>query len=383
MKFKELLDFIPEETLDFLAAETKVDHQVKKLKGSILFKLILYSMLENKSPSLRVMESYFNSSKFKMLSGLTGVHTKYNSISDRMTTINSDYFKCIFEFLFDNFNKHLKEEKAIQIYDSTMVALSSSLLRWGMKVGSKTNKVQLKFTIGVHGSLPCTVKIFDEQSELCEDNTIPKVILDYKLNKAGVVVFDRGVQKRTTFTKMVEEDIIFVTRIKTSLRYHLVDTHHRPKKKHNGILLEEDLTIYFNNRSTNKPIRTPFRLIKAKIEESKEDIFFITNNFELPATEIADIYKERWKIEVFFKFLKQELNFKHLINRSPNGVNVTLYMTLILAMLIIVYKKLNALDGYKIVKLRIANEVHDSLIRDIVILSGGDPNLIAKYLNDI
>lgn len=382
MKFKELLDFISEDELAFLGAETNVDHQVKKLNGSIIFKLILYSMLENKSPSLRVMESYFNSSKFKLLTGVTDINTKYNSISDRISNINSDFFKGIFEFLFEKFNKHLKEESDLQIYDSTMVALSSSLLDWGMRVGSKTNKVQLKFTVGMHGSLPCTFKIFDKQSELCEDNTIPKVILDYKDNKAGIVVFDRGVQKRTTFTTFSNEDIVFVTRIKTSLNYHLVQKHAILEANQNGILLEEDLTINFNERGKNKPIPTLFRLIKAQILESGEDIFFITNNFELTPNEVADIYKKRWEIEVFFKFLKQELNFKHLMNRSVNGVQVTVYMTLILAMLVIVYKKLNSLSGYKIVKLNIAHELHDSLLREIVVLSGGDPNLISKYLND-
>ncbi len=70
------------------------------------------------------------------------------------------------------------------------------------------------------------------------------------------------------------------------------------------------------------------------------------------------------------KFLKQDLNFKHLMNRSLNGIKVMIYMTLILALQITVYKKENKLTRYKIVKLKIVNELHDSLIREIVINGG-------------
>jgi len=146
MKFNELLAFIPEEQLDFLSIETKVDLQVKKLKGAVMFKLLLYSLLENDKPSLRVMENYFNSSKFKFLANTAGVNTKFNSIGDRLSTINSEYLEKIFNHLFEKYIALLGEKKSLQIYDSTMIGLSSKLVDWAMKSGRKTNKVQLKFT---------------------------------------------------------------------------------------------------------------------------------------------------------------------------------------------------------------------------------------------
>ncbi len=382
MKFSELLAFIPEEELDFLSVETKVDLQVKKLKGIVMFKLLLYSLLESSKPSLRVMENYFNSSKFKFLANTAGINTKYNSIGDRLSTINSDYFEKIFNHLFEKYNALLGEENSIQIYDSTMIGLSSKLVDWAMRLGRKTNKVQLKFTVGLQGSIPCSFKIFNKAEELCEDNTIPKVILEYKHNKSGIVVFDRGVQKRQTFTKFSDEDIVFVSRIKTSVNYCVIDNMLFGNDSNESVRINEVLKINFIERGSRKPIRTDFRLIKATIKKSEKEIYFITNNFELTPYEIANIYKKRWEIEVFFKYIKQELNFKHLINRSLNGIKVTVYMTLILAMLIQVYKKVNKLKGFKIVKLKISNEIHDSLLREIVILSGGNPELISAYLND-
>jgi hypothetical protein len=119
MKFSELLAFIPEEELDFLSVETKVDLQVKKLKGIVMFKLLLYSLLESSKPSLRVMENYFNSSKFKFLANTAGINTKYNSIGDRLSTINSDYFEKIFNHLFEKYkdNAHYKAELKRKIDD--------------------------------------------------------------------------------------------------------------------------------------------------------------------------------------------------------------------------------------------------------------------------
>jgi len=383
MKFGEILQYVTDEDLDFLSAETNVNHQVKKLSGSIIFKLILYSLLESGKPSLRVMESYFNSANFKILAKTGDVSIKYNSISERISSINVDYFEKIFELLFDKFNKHLKEEGALQKYDSTMVAISSRLLDWGMRVGSKTDKVQLKYTVGMQGSLPCTFKIYSAQTYLCEDKTIPEVILDYKRKSSGIVVFDRGVQARKAFAELSGQGVVFVTRLKTNASF---ETRGNKKiEKHNnesGVELTEDLTVHFFERSKRKPMETPFRLIKGIIKKTGEEIFFVSNNFELDVYEIADLYKKRWEIEVFFKFIKQELNFSHITNRSHNGIKVMMYMTMILSMLILVYKKVNNLPGFKIVKINVANELQNYLIREIVILSGGNPDLVSHFISD-
>lgn len=70
----------------------------------------------------------------------------------------------------------------------------------------------------------------------------------------------------------------------------------------------------------------------------------------MKAEEITTIYKLRWQIEMFFKFIKQHLNFSHLLNRSENGIKVVMYVTMITAILIAQCKKINNLKGYKIVK---------------------------------
>ena len=384
MKFKDILGYISDEELDFLSAETRVNHQVKKLQGSIIFKLILFSLLEHNKPSLRVMEEIFHSSSFRFHSNTDNVTTKYNSLSDRLSSINADYFAKIFHLLFDKFNAELGEENALQKYDSTMISISSKLVDWGLKVGSKTNKKQLKVTVGMHGTLPCDFKVFTENKHNCEDLTIPEVILDYRHKKSSIVTFDRGVQKRTTFVKFDEQDILFVTRIKTNARHHVI-RHidiEETQKETDSLLILEDLEVNFDNWETKKRLGNFFRLIKAVTKKSNEKIYFVSNNFELEPKDIANLYKQRWEIEVFFRFIKQQLNFSQLINRNLNGIKVMIYMTLILASMIIIYKKKNNLGGYKIVKMRIVNELQNELIKDIVLLAGGDITKVSHILDD-
>ena len=133
---------------------------------------------------------------------------------------------------------------------------------------------------------------------------------------------------------------------------------------------------------TKKRLFTSFRLIKAVTKKSNEKIYFVSNNFELEAGEIANLYRQRWEIEVFFRFIKQQLNFSQLVNRNLNGVKVMIYMTLILASMIIIYKKKNNLKGFKIVKMKIVNELQNELIKEIVIMSGGDVAKISHILDE-
>ncbi len=186
------------------------------------------------------------------------------------------------------------------------------------------------------------------------------------------ITFHRGVQKRTTFVKFDEQDILFVTRIKIDATHYIIRSIPIQDKQTDSLIIEEDLEVNFNDSVTRKRLSTSFRLIKAVIKQTNEKIYFVSNNFELEASEIANLYRQRWEIEVFFRFIKQQLNFSQLVNRNLNGVKVMIYMTLILASMIIIYKKKNDLKGYKIVKMKIAQELQNELIKEIVQLSGGD-----------
>jgi len=121
MPVKELINLIPVGLFEFLSVETQVDHQVKKLTGETIFKLILFSMLESNKLSLRVMESFLASAQFRQFAQTKDLTSKYNSIRDRICSIDSTYFERLHKEIFSIYNKELAEENALSKCDSTYV----------------------------------------------------------------------------------------------------------------------------------------------------------------------------------------------------------------------------------------------------------------------
>ena len=124
----------------------------------------------------------------------------------------------------------------------------------------------------------------------------------------------------------------------------------------------------------------PVRMIRAIKKSDDEHITFLTNIKDIKAKEITEIYKSRWDIEVFFKFIKQHLNFSHLLNRSDNGIRSILYVTMTAAILLLQYRKQNQLKGFKIVRQKFAQDLERNIIYNIVIICNGDPKKAKKLL---
>jgi hypothetical protein len=381
MQLSDLLRYIPDSELEFLAAETKVDHQVKKLSGITIFKLILFSMLHTNSISLRVMEEFVHHASFQTLSGFKE-KTRFNSIRDRIVTMNANFFEQIFLRLFDVFNKELSEQKAIVKVDTTSVSISAKLVEWSLRSGGSNPKLRhLKLGIGLKGSLPCHVKIFTAKEATSDDVAIPETVLSSLNINQSIITFDRGVQSRNALTKLSEEKFIYVGRLNITNNYQLVSKSKvKRAASHDSVVIKEDIVCKLMNRKKQWSDEN-FRIVKAEIKESNESIWFITNNKELSALEIAAIYKQRWEIEVFIKFLKQHLNLNHLVSRTENGLKVMIYMTMILAMLIIVFKRKNKIASYKIAKLRFEVQLDNLLMKEIVILCGGNPERASHLWN--
>ncbi len=381
MQLSDLLRFIPDSELEFLAAETNVDHQVKKLSGITIFKLILFSMLHANRVSLRVMEEFVYHASFQTLSGFKE-STRFNSIRDRIVTMNADFFEQIFLRLFEVFNKELSEHKAIVKVDTTSVAISAKLVEWSLRSGGSNPKLRhMKLGIGLKGSLPCHVKIFTAKEATSDDIAIPETVLSSLNINQSIITFDRGVQSRKALAKFSDEGFIYVGRLNKTNNYQLVSKSKvKRATSRDSVIIKEDIVCKLMSRG-KKWSDENFRIVKAEIKESKEPIWFITNNKELSALEVAAIYKQRWEIEVFIKFLKQHLNLNHLVSRTENGMKVMIYMTMILAMLIIVFKKRNKIASYKIAKLRFELQLDNLLMKEIVILCGGNPEKASHLWN--
>jgi hypothetical protein len=380
---KELLKLIPDEEFTKLLIDSKVDYQVKKLYGRNLFYILLYGLLESSRMSLRSLEDVYKSNKFKFLFNLNNQkNVKFNTISARLSNVNIEFFENVYELIYKIFSSQYSSREALTYkitkVDSSMVCEIANKLEEGMIVGTKKEKgkKQIKYTISLTDILPSSVEMFTEQTELSEDVTIPKVILkNLDKKQDNIFVFDRGLQSRNQFCKLDENEFKFVTRVREVARHEILRSYNVPKdlKVGNLHVLSDDKVYLFGK---HKKVEHPFRLIKS-INERDEPIWFLSNEFSISINEIIEIYKRRWDIEVFFRFIKQELNFKHFVSTSKNGIKVILYMTLILAMLILIYKKYNNV-GYKTAKRRFYYEIEDMILVMVAQLSGGDPNLVFR-----
>jgi hypothetical protein len=383
MTVSELLRLIPPETFRDLAVETKVDTQVKKLSGEVMFKLILFSMLNSEKLSLRVMETFLHSARFKSFSHFDILDSRYNSIRDRICTINAAYFEKLFETVFTIYNKELREEKALSKTDSTYVALAAKLFSDGMENGGSRNKDKrfVKYSVNLKGSLPSTVKVFTGQEYVSENKALSELIDDANCIEDNVVVFDRGLTSRRSFDRFTGSNKLFVGRAHHNIRCKVEKSKEvtaKPKGS-TATIVSDDIAILSNKKG--KETHYSYRIIKGNIDKSGDQICFITNMLDEDCYAIAELYKQRWEIESFFKFIKQHLNVKHLVSRDENGIKVMIYMTMIVSVLILAYKKINNIKGYKIARLKFEIELENEIIKTIVVLCGGDPNKAAQYFS--
>jgi hypothetical protein len=382
----QLLALIPDEDIRKIAKNTLVDYYSKILDGRSLLCLILYSLIESQRNSLRTMEDIFNSSAFKFLFNLDpNKKVKYNSISERLSVINIDFFKKSYELIYNQFSQHYNEQeienlKLVRV-DSTMVAEAANKLLNGMNIGKKKDgKKQIKFTVAYDGKYPCMSELFTDKRYLSEDLAIPEVIYKYaEKNKSSVFVFDRGVAKREVFCNLDnQENIYFVTRLKDNFRYRIIKQIEQGTNRPVGSLdLISDQVIQLGEPDSKQFLENHFRMIIAISPETKITYYFLTNLFDKKAEEILSFYKKRWDIEVFFRFLKQELNLSHITSTSENGMMIIMYMTSIASMLVLTYKRINNV-GYKTAVRRISFELNEFIIKLIVMRCGGDPSLVFR-----
>lgn len=187
-----------------------------------------------------------------------------------------------------------------------------------------------------------------------------------------------------------QKSVKFIIRSKENRKFEelesFLNSKNTPKWNDWEVIKDSKVRLYTGKPIQNKrgnlhykeeKIETEFRLVVIKNKQTDKEFWFLTNQFELSAKEIADYYRKRWDIKVFFRFLKQELNLNHLVSMNKNGIEVMIYMTMIAAMLLLIYKKANNL-GYKTTKRRIAMELRDMITAILIVFAGGDPAKVFK-----
>jgi hypothetical protein len=353
----QLLRVIPEALLSHLSANTKVDYYAKVLQGKKLFYLLMYGILENDRLSQRTLEDTFNDPVFKMLFNMDESESiRRSSISERLSKIDSDYFKQIYDCIYNQFAEFYTPADRLKYnlirVDSTIVSQTCNKLSEGLS-HNQTGRLSVKYSTAFDGILPCLSKIFTSSQYGSEDIALPEIVKNHvkeDVDHCNIYVFDRGLQSTRNLKCFSDESIRFIVRAKENRKYMELESLMNQDSDIDleSLILVKDCKVNFY---TGMPMTTkkgtirykktlvakPFRLIIARSKENaNKEFWFITNEFDLSAKEITNAYRRRWDIEVFFRFIKQELNFTHLVSLNKNGIEVILYMTLIVAMLILV-----------------------------------------------
>lgn len=391
----DLLQVIPESLMANLSLTTQVDHYAKVLHGQKLFYLLMYGVLENERLSQRSLEDTFNDPFFKQLFNLNQDESvRRSSISERLSKIDPEYFKKIYDCIYDQFSGYYssteREKYNLIRVDSTMVSDTTGKLKQGLVNGKKK---LTKFGVSFDGILPSSLEVYTESTYASEDVALPQVIMNHVKKETGhnnIYILDRGLQSARIMKDFSNNKISFVARIKESRKHiekeNLIVENQQVDFGETVLVKDVKVQVYKAVPTSNKTggkyhkeelVDTEFRLVIVKSKVDGKEYWLLTNEFELSAQQVAQAYRKRWDIEVFFRFIKQELNVSHLVSLNKNGMQVMIYVTLIVAMLILVYKKANNI-GYKTAKRRFAMEIRNLTIALIVVECGGDPKLFFK-----
>jgi putative transposase len=245
--------------------------------------------------------------------------------------------------------------------DASTIDLCLSVFPWA---DFRTTKGAIKLHVGLNheGYLPEFVTVTEGKTH---DVTIARTL---RFPKASMVAIDRGYNDYAWYNQLTSKGIFFVTRLKSNAKTRVVCR--RLVLADKG--LTSDQTIEFTGVQTAKKCPLPLRRIGYRDPESGKHYVFLTNNFKLAAKTIADIYKARWQVELFFKWIKQNLKIKSFIGTSKNAVMTQIWIALCVYLLLAFIKfqsKLNK-SMQQILRLLQLNLFEK---RDLMALLRGDP----------
>jgi len=217
--------------------------------------------------------------------------------------------------------------------DVTTIDLCATLFDWA-KFRRAKGGIKLHLLLDHDGYLPQFAVITDAKTF---DIKIARW-LDFP--RDSILVFDRAYNDFQWFHDLTERGIFFVTRMKDRTRYEVLRS--RPVPDRGGILLDEDIVLVKEFPGIDL---IELRRIEMVNPDGGDNLVFITNHFRFGATTIAAIYKDRWKVETFFRTIKQNLRIKTFVGTSRNALHIQIWTALI-AILILRYLQLKASFGW-------------------------------------
>jgi hypothetical protein len=317
--------------------DLEVDKYAKKLSTQQLIELVIHAQLQQYN-GLRDISNSLNNDEFSQAVHLDSISA--SQISRRLRDLPPEVVQLLFksnifeigkEIGFDAITRRIGR---LHLIDSSTISLCFSRYQWAefrnTKAGVKLHQ-RLRF---------CEGGVIPDKAIITPAKPADKTQMDNLVAEDGdaLNIFDRGYVDYKKFDEYCAKGIRFVTRLKGNAKIEVVKElpvdPTSPIKKHQ--------IVYLGTKGINR-MKHPLRLIET--EDTKGNpIIIITNDFELSAAEISDIYRYRWQIELFFKWIKQHLRVKHFYGTSRQAVENQLFIALITYCLLMLLK---LKTGYK------------------------------------
>jgi hypothetical protein len=219
-------------------------------------------------------------------------------------------------------------DNAVYALDASTIDLTLSLFPWA-KFRRTKGAVKLHAMIELRGNIPAFLTITD--GKVADIKATPQIAIEPE----GIYVVDRAYTDFDWLFSIDQAGAFFVTRLKKSIKWTRIISHRVDKSV--GLRSDQEILLFSKQSKAKYPKR--LRKVSFRDEIQNRTFIFLTNNFSLPAEKIAAIYKARWEIELFFKWIKQNLKVKSFYGTSPNAVKTQIWIAMVVYLVIAIMKE--------------------------------------------
>jgi hypothetical protein len=320
--FSELLKHLPRHQFEKAVSARGGDRYTKRFTAWNQLTTLLYAQISRKD-SLREIETGLASHGERLYHlGLKGV--RRSTLADANNRRDSGMFEALFYALLDRCRdltpKHrFRFKNLLHSIDATTIDLCLASFPWA-KFRKAKGAIKLHCLYDHAGALPSFMVITDgkhHEARVMKNH-------DFPLTPDSIVSIDRGYMDFKWLYSLTEKGVWFVTRAKDNLKFDVAGQHEMPKGK--NVLKDEEISLAGFYAEEDYP--DTMRRIEFRDEEKDKTLVFLTNNFKLAASTIAAIYKARWQIELFFKWIKQNLKIKSFLGTSKNAVMTQVWVAM-------------------------------------------------------
>ena len=332
--FAQVMEFVPWKTFGRIVDRHKGDAGVRTLTCADLFRVMAFAQLTWRE-SLRDIEACLAANQTKLFHMGMKAPPARSTLADALERRDWRIYHALAQrliarakALYAQDPSVLELDASVYALDSTTIDLCLSLFDWAPFRSTKA-AVKLHTLLDLRGSIPTFLHISD--GKLHDVN-----VLDILPIEAGAFyVMDRGYLDFTRLYAMHQAGAFFVTRAKQGMDARRV--YSSPTQRSTGVICDQ--RVMLNGFYSAKAYPEHLRRVRFKDPESGKTLVFLTNNTVLPALTITALYKGRWQVELFFKWIKQHLRIKRFLGTSENAVKTQIWCAVATYVLIAIVKK--------------------------------------------